>query len=961
MLSVYREWDKVNEKEKGKWCNTKSVNGKSMKGVREMVDEICTSLKRELDVNIRHNFIEVAEADSRIGKLIFECMYSNLGYYLGHESAGYLIVNRNHRVQIHPSSALISLGCQPEWIVFNRVLKTSADFITEITPVPEDYIKEAERLGKIKLDRTALHNQRIERVSTIPVGKHVFWKFVGPMHKERKSLEADIQDVCNGSNVIIEANRRRGEVVLFTVPQYSKLALDILKKNLKPLPSQLLNERIEKPLCESEVRVVIKEGGEVADILMPDQYRVCNIKKNDSAENSLTEDEVHTVLSQFGPLEQIWQTTENRSTNSMFWGKVTFTNASDANEAVSGIRYEEDSLFSLVPSTFTKNRHIRQQGFTMKLSWTRRKPEDVVRLLMTRIQVLDGDISVQPAKERLDDKKSDLFIRGIPLTVCEDDIKEGLANSLGVVNSKERFTVFIPRENCTLRTNELGLVRTELTNLLSTLSRPEHFRSNVVEYRQQTVTAFAFVTFNNAEMCEHVADRINDGGCYINDCKLRAEVEYKSSVHVKRFLFDLLKQDINEKVEMYRTQSQSTTVEIRSLISGNFSLDIQSISSQNLARAKVSFDKLVQGEVLDCDVINNIQVLFFGDGLAKIKEIEKFSGAVIILDERRMQISVQGSTASKKTAIALIRTEVLRCADSKETIVRLKGEDNPPGLMKALVVKYGIKLDELKTKTGLSSITLNFRYHEISLSGKDGAVVKAISIIGELKESLSRDKTAANASTDLPDCPVCLTPINEEDMFRLEYCGHAYCETCLTNQIRFAIQNKEFPVSCAVQNCDKGFVARDFNFQMGNNFIMPSELVQASMTSFVRRHNKEYKFCPTPNCNMVYKVSGIGGRFDCVLCKSSTCTKCHIEFHEGLTCAMYISAKNDEDSVRRWINEDPQNRKSCPVCNISIEKIDGCYHITCKCGSHVCWKCLKYFSSMSACYGHMQAEHDSFV
>ncbi|WAR27227.1 DEAHC-like protein [Mya arenaria] len=353
MLSVYREWDKVNEKGKGKWCNANSVNGKSMKVVRDMVNEICTSLKRELDVKIQHEFIEVAEAESRIGKLIFECMYSNLGYYLGHESAGYLIVNRNHRVQIHPSSALISLGLQPEWIIFNKVLKTSSDFITEITPVPEQYIEEAEGSNKIKLNRTALANQRIERVCTIPIGKHVFWKFVGPMHKDRKSLEANIQDVCNGSIVIIEANKRRGEIVLFAVSQYSEVALDILKENLKPLPAQLLNERIEEALGKSGVRVVIKEGGEVADILMPDQYRACNIKENESGKYPIADDEVHSALSKYGPLEQIWQTTGPKSKSSIFWGKVTFANESDAKKAVTGVMKEDDRLFSLVPITFS--------------------------------------------------------------------------------------------------------------------------------------------------------------------------------------------------------------------------------------------------------------------------------------------------------------------------------------------------------------------------------------------------------------------------------------------------------------------------------------------------------------------------------------------------------------------------------------------------------------------------------
>ncbi|WAR27219.1 DEAHC-like protein [Mya arenaria] len=971
MLSVYREWDKVNETEKGKWCKDNSVNEKSMKGVRDMVNEICTTLTRDLDVKIQHKFIEVADAESRIGKLIFECMDYNLGYYLGHEEAGYVIVNRNHRVQIHPSSALISLGLQPEWIVFYKVLKTSADFLTEITPVPEKYIEEAEGSNKIKLNRTDLANQRVKRVSTIPVGKHVFGKFVGPMHKELKSLKAKIQDVCNGSTVVIEANKRKGEIVLFTVPQYSEVALGKLHENLKPLPDQLLNERLEEALCESGLRLVIKEGGEVAEILMPDQYRACNIKENECAKYSLSEDEVRSALSQYGPLEQVWLTKEPKSKSSLFWGKVTFTNESDAKKAVTDVMKEGDRSFSLVPVTGSVN----HQGFTIKLSWTRRigkgicyvccnTPEDVPKLLISRIQVLDRIISINkcmPSKQGSDKKKADLYITSVSLAACEEDIKEALADSLGVDNSKNRFDVIIPREDCTLRTNELGLVRTELTNMLSTLSRSDHFQLNVKEYEPKKVIATAFATYNDANVCEDVADKINAGNKCINGCKVRAMVEYKSSLHVKKSLFHLLEQEVIEKVKMYQTQCPSTTVEIRSLKSGHYSLDMKSITFQKLAKAKVSFDKLLQGEVLDRDVINDIQVLFSADGREKIKRIEKITGAIINIDGRRMQIIVQGRTDARNRAVELIRTEVLICTESNETERRLKGEDNTPGLMKALVMKYGLRLDKLKSETGLSSIALNFQHQKISLSGKDDALVKAMSIIREQKESLSNHNKTANAGILLPDCPVCLTPIDEADMCRLEYCGHAYCKTCLTTQIRVAIQNREFPVNCATENCDKGLVARDFNVQVRNSLIRASELVQASMTSFVMRHNKDYKFCPTPNCQMVYKISGIGERFDCGLCHASTCTTCHIEFHEGLTCDMYQSAKKAGDAVLKWIKEDPINRKMCPVCDQGIEKIDGCDHMECKCGTHICWKCLRYFSSSSACYGHLRTAHGSFV
>ncbi|XP_052784240.1 uncharacterized protein LOC128220033 [Mya arenaria] len=432
--------------------------------------------------------------------------------------------------------------------------------------------------------------------------------------------------------------------------------------------TQLLNERIEESLYESGVRVVIKEGDEVDDLLMTDKYRACNIKENESAAKSLTKEEVHNVLSQYGPVEQICHTTGKKG---IFWGKVTFTNESDAKAAVTCIREEADRLFTLVPITFSAYRPIRQQEITMKLSWTRRqgkgicyvccnRTEDVSLLLRSKITVLDEVVTTRLSKHRQGAKPSDICIKELTLTVSEEAIKKGLANALGDEDTTDRFSVFIPREKCTLRTNEFELVQKELTGLLSKLSKPGAFQLYVREYKEQTVTSFALATFNDPEMCKDVAHKINDGYGYISGCKVRAEVEYKASVHVKRFLFDLLKEDINEKVEMYRTLCRSTTVEIRLLKSGNYSLDIKSTSLQNLAKEKVSLDKLVQGEELNGDAIHNIQALFIADNRATKMRIERSTGAIILIDKRRTQITVQGSTTAKDRAVELIRREVRR-------------------------------------------------------------------------------------------------------------------------------------------------------------------------------------------------------------------------------------------------------------------------------------------------------------
>ncbi len=45
--------------------------------------------------------------------------------------------------------------------------------------------------------------------------------------------------------------------------------------------------------------------------------------------------------------------------------------------------------------------------------------------------------------------------------------------------------------------------------------------------------------------------------------------------------------------------------------------------------------------------------------------------------------------------------------------------------------------------------------------------------------------------------------------------------------------------------------------------------------------------------------------------------------------------------------------KKCGNCKNGIQKNGGCNHISCKCGAHVCWKCLKVFDDQKKCYDHL--------
>lgn len=971
MLNVYREWDKVQERAKGKWCQSNSINGKTMKNVREMTNEIIASLKKEMNMKVKHSFRDPEVADNLVQKLIFECMSTNLGYYLGHESVGYLVVNRHQRVQIHPSSSLKALGFQPVWVVFNKVLRTSADFMTEVTPVSSDTVDKAISDGKICLDLISLEAQKIHRSLEIPVGKHLYWRFVCSMQKLRKQTEEDIQAACDDTLIVVEANKQRGVVSLFSLPAYKDQASAMLLSRIESLRQQLLFESREDFIGSenSGIRAVLRLGGAAVDVLMPDEFRSLNIKQKECSRYDIAEEDIRELFESYGPVEQIWRPTGKKQYTNPFWGKVTFTHEIDAVAALDSVNDDDKSDITLIPVTFENQKPASRQGFTMKVTWDRRpskghcfvyldRPEDMALLIGS-----SPKINGQTAMISLAKPQCNLFVKGLLPDVTEDQIKDGLARELGLLSntSRDRFRVIIPRVNPSFRPGESLTKQEALARKISRYARHDSFRVKVLDYKEKTVCVIAFVTFSDPQECYETFQQMINDHLEMDGNKVNVSLECKSSVHINRRLYDAVVADIDSLIDRYTQRNSSTLLEVRHLKSGHFSLDIKAVSPQKLARTKVRVDRIVGGDVLECGEKENLHALFSTEGRNLVKNIEKTTRTMIFIDERQMKVTIQGLERGRILALNMIEDYISKQEKSAEIEVQLKGEENPPGLLKALLLKYGTRFEVLKEETNISGMKLNLRYHEITITGSEEAVRDALKRITVLKEEIVKRNKVMVLQKEMPDCPICLCPVEEADIYRLEYCGHAYCKVCVTSQVQSAVTDRKFPVICAAEDCKKPFVIRDINLQIKMGKVKKKELLDAAVACLVMRKNESFRFCITPNCEAVYRTSSDGSRFVCPVCQAKVCTSCHIDFHDGLTCAMYRSAKKDDRCVEKWIKERPQNRKMCPKCRLGIEKIDGCDHVTCSCGVHICWKCLEYFSSSGSCYGHLSKMHESFV
>ncbi|KZP26841.1 hypothetical protein FIBSPDRAFT_928499 [Athelia psychrophila] len=202
-------------------------------------------------------------------------------------------------------------------------------------------------------------------------------------------------------------------------------------------------------------------------------------------------------------------------------------------------------------------------------------------------------------------------------------------------------------------------------------------------------------------------------------------------------------------------------------------------------------------------------------------------------------------------------------------------------------------------------------------------------------------------------CPICYDVVTLPIKLG---CGHAYCSACIRH---FLTSASTFPLVCMG---DEDKCHAPIPIPVVQRFLPIRQFTNLLETAFITHidhHPQDFKYCTTPDCRQVYRctTSDTASIIHCPSCLSSVCSACHEEGHEGMTCAER-KLNNDPEEQERLNDElaAQSGYKKCPQCAVWIEKIDGCNHMECKCGAHICWVCMGIFDAQSV-YEHMNTAH----
>lgn len=428
--------------------------------------------------------------------------------------------------------------------------------------------------------------------------------------------------------------------------------------------------------------------------------------------------------------------------------------------------------------------------------------------------------------------------------------------------------------------------------------------------------------------------------------KLTVNLVYSAKFKIAESIYEAVESQIRAKIKEWKALHLHFTVYDNSVPPKWYRvLKLEGEVAKDVAEAKLSVEKMLAGTI----AMDGNTVLwhpsFLGKGVLshRLAQLQLQTGVLIIRDKAKSQLRLYGPTkVCDKVQANIIQ---ILTSDTKEVFSLLLDQTKLSwacrGGFKQTAEEIGnanVTFDIISTPKRII-VTGTYRQYEAALALMDsqGAV----------------RRNPSSLSTD--DCTICWT--EAENPIKTG-CGHTYCLGCFeTLCISATTSDSEVLVKCAggSDKCATVFGVPELQEHLSSAAF--EELLERSFTSYMRHNPHLVRYCPSAGCGYIYRVSDTAESQTCPNCLSPVCTGCHAQ-HNGMTCADYQDITTGRIAALEQLKLE-DNIRDCPKCKTLIQKTDGCNHITCMCGAHICWFCLRIFERSGDCYSHMTGAHGS--
>ncbi|PQE19749.1 hypothetical protein CJF32_00010184 [Rutstroemia sp. NJR-2017a WRK4] len=436
----------------------------------------------------------------------------------------------------------------------------------------------------------------------------------------------------------------------------------------------------------------------------------------------------------------------------------------------------------------------------------------------------------------------------------------------------------------------------------------------------------------------------------LNKGKLSVQLMISAKFKITTDIFDIVKPQIMSANKLW-TQNHVHLSEYRNTdIAQRFTtLRLEGESGKEVASAKNNLENIIKGTVAeDTSGIMWSESFRNRSGQHKLKSIAEATKVIIVCDKVASRLRLYGSPEKVEEAQQLI-ADLAKAESSTVHVIKLELNEfwrAKHGAFQRIVSALGRRVASIDTISTPKRILI---------TGSTEQFEKALAILNGAQ--IDGSDAPVDESVVDQDCTICWTPA--EKPMRTK-CNHLYCLDCFESMCSSAsTSDKEFSICCQgdAGNCSKIFSLEELQDHLSSNTF--EDMLAASFKSYIRRRPQEFTYCPTPNCEQIYRLGGTATTIrTCPKCLLQMCIVCKSD-HAGMTCVEYnflSSAEGQAQALEKLKKE--MGFKDCPKCKTTMEKTEGCNHMTCSgCGTHICWVCLANFEVAQECYDHMNKVH----
>ena len=519
LLEIYQDWKKqTGTKARNKWCSERYLNAKTMRSMNELIDDINSSLKEITTSNSEKDVKSYEEKQVYLKELLISTHYDNIAVFSGHERIGYWSQKLREHFLIHPSSVLCILAMQPEFIVFQDVLKTSANFITGITPIEKETVTSLCPMKQFAINFWDVEERKVTEMTIFPVGPLVVKSLIGKGGERRKEIEAEINDMGRVPG-LVEMSIEERKICIYTTRGRQSMARallsDRIREEMRKLDKEVKEEEFGK--VKTGYRVLMKAGGAIEEILEKSESLHLVVKIGKKYVDERIEDEmlknisceISTKIKEFEGINDI-RKEEKDMQKSVQWGQITFSKLAELENAKAKLTftfrdYQVQAYTINKEAVYQSKSHVK-----VKVRWSRRSSRGLGFIKCTSEDAVEEILPIIRMKYRARNDRNDtakIFVSNIDRNLTSEDFRRSIEEEVDSVENITHASIMYEKANdCDLKEEERGY---ELT--LKAILHDTPFES-IVTFRiknELSVTCSAVINCKRFEDAEKAVFHLN--------------------------------------------------------------------------------------------------------------------------------------------------------------------------------------------------------------------------------------------------------------------------------------------------------------------------------------------------------------------------------------------------------------------------------------------------------------------